>query len=133
MEKGKSQEVGMTGLCQQCQAELPEGRIKFCSVPCGTRYHNEQRKGQSQANIEDAVTREIDQTAHQLVIRGFLPAPYQIDPYDSRPLWDFSGLAQLFDRPPHELIELLLQNGPAHLESDRGIPSSWQSIERMTL
>ena len=118
--------------CQQCGSDLPEGRKRFCSNECGIQFHNQSRKP-TDANVEDAVTREIDQAAHRLVIQGFLPEPYQIDPHDSRPLWDFAGLAQLFDKPPHELVELLVRNGPVHLAQDRGIPSSWAMLQNMRL
>lgn len=83
--------------------------------------------------VQDAKTRPIDLTAHRLVVGGYLPEPFQIDPHDQRPLWDFTGLALLLDQRPHELVKLLLANGPAHLAADRGIPSSWAMLQNMTL
>ena len=120
-------------VCQQCGSELPEGRIKFCSVPCATKFHNERRKPPTEAKVEDVETREVDRIAHRLVVQGFLPAPFTCDAHDQRPLWDFTGLSELLDQRPDQLVQLLVRNGPVHLEADKGIPSSWQSIERMTL
>ena len=119
--------------CQQCNAELPVGRKRFCSNECGVQFHNERRKPSSEAHVVDVETRPIDQTAHRLVIEGYLPAPFICDAHDQRPLWDFSGLALMLDQRPDELVQLLVRNGHVHLEADRGIPSSWQSIVRMTL
>lgn len=73
-------------------------------------------------------TPEIHKRAHELVVSGYLPLPFQIDVHDQRPLWDFYGLAALLDQRPDALIELLLANGPAHLPADRGIPSSWRAL-----
>ena len=81
----------------------------------------------------DAEPRPIDLTAHRLVVGGYLPQPFICDAHDQRPLWSFTELASLFDRRPDELVDILLERGPVHLESDKGIPSSWQSIVRMTL
>lgn len=69
----------------------------------------------------------IDRAAHRLIVEGFLPAPYQIDPHDQRPLWDFVGLAELLDQRPDELVQLLVESGPAHLPK-QGIPSSWRAL-----
>ena len=71
--------------------------------------------------------RAIDRAAQKLIVTGYLPPAFTIDPYDSRPLWDISGISALFDRRPDELLELLLANGPAHLPK-RDIPSSWRAL-----
>ena len=69
----------------------------------------------------------IDRAAQRLIVEGYLPAPYQIDPHDQRPLWDINGISALFDRRPDELLELLLAIGPAHLPK-RDVPSSWRAL-----
>lgn len=132
MEKGKSQEVGMTGLCQQCQAELPEGRKRFCSNECGVQFHNNQRKPSTEAKVEDVETREVDRVAQKLIVGGYLPEPFSIDPHDGRPVWDFAGIAALFNRKPDEVVKLLLANGPVH-QHGQGIPSSWAMLQNMRL
>jgi hypothetical protein len=80
------------------------------------------------SKTEQVETPEIHVTAQRLIVSGHLPEPFQIDPHDMRPLWDFIGLALLFDRRPDELVELLLARGPVHLAGDKGIPSSWRML-----
>ena len=118
-------EVGM-GHCEQCSAELPPTRERFCSNQCGWTFHNA-RRGEV-AKVTDVETRPIDRQAMELVVSGHLPPPFQVDAHDGRALWDFCGLAVLLDQRPDALVELLLANGPVHLHADRGIPSSWQSL-----
>lgn len=77
-------------------------------------------------NILDTETREIDQLAHRLIVTGYLPPPFRVDPYDGRPVWSFDELALLFDRRPDELVEVLQEHGPVFLQSDKGVPSSWR-------
>ena len=118
--------------CQQCNSDLPENRKRFCSNQCGIQFHNEQRKP-SEANVIDAETPEIHKDAQRLIVGGYLPEPFSIDPHDGRPVWDFIGIAALFDRNPHELMEILVSRGPVHLAQDRGIPSSWAMLQNMRL
>jgi hypothetical protein len=70
----------------------------------------------------------IHQEAQKLVISGHLPAPYIVSNFDGRPLWDFIGIAEMLDTRPDQLIDLLLDRGPVHLQGDRGIPSSWRAL-----
>ena len=76
----------------------------------------------------DSQTPEIHLQAQRLIVDGYLPPPFNVDPFDGRPLWSFTELALLFDRRPDELVELLLDRGPVHLQGDRGIPSSWKAV-----
>lgn len=112
--------------CEQCQGELPPGRRqRFCSNQCGTTYHNANRSEPKQTDVE---TRPIDKKAMELIVSGYLPAPFNVDPHDSRPLWDIAGIALLLDRRPDQLVQLLVEAGPAHLPADRGVPSSWKAL-----
>ncbi len=77
---------------------------------------------------EETTTPAIDIEAQRLIVRGFLPPPHIISPFDSRPLWDYLGLCALLDQRPSELTEILLRNGPVHLAGDKGIPSSWRML-----
>jgi hypothetical protein len=76
----------------------------------------------------DIKTPEIHLQAQKLIVEGYLPPPFSVDPFDGRPVWSFTELALLFDRRPDELISLLIQAGPVHLAGDRGIPSSWRML-----
>lgn len=76
----------------------------------------------------DVETRPIDKQAMELILFGYLPAPFNVDPHDSRPLWDICGIAALLDQRPDALVELLIAAGPAHLPADRGVPSSWKAL-----
>jgi hypothetical protein len=76
----------------------------------------------------DHPTPPIHLEAQRLIISGHLPAPYIVSNFDGRPLWDVIGIAAMLDTRPDQLIELLLRNGPAHLQADRGIPSSWKAL-----
>ena len=112
--------------CEHCSAELPPGRRqRFCSNECGTAYHNSHR---SEPRQVDAETPPIHQEAQRLIVTGHLPAPFTVCPHDMRPLWSFNEIAQLFDKRPDELISLLIQAGPVHLQADRGVPSSWRMM-----
>lgn len=82
----------------------------------------------SERQQSEAELPAIHKRAQELVVSGYLPMPYQIDAHDQRPLWSFNELAQLFDRRPDELIDLLIQAGPVHGTGDRGIPSSWKML-----
>jgi hypothetical protein len=77
---------------------------------------------------EEVLTAPIHIEAQRLVVAGYLPPPFTICPHDSRPLWSIVELALLFDRRPDELVDLLLDRGPVHLQGDRGIPSSWRML-----
>ncbi len=76
----------------------------------------------------DHPTPAIHQEAQKLVVTGHLPPPFTICPHDARPLWSIVELALMFDRRPDELISLLIEAGPVHLQGDRGIPSSWRML-----
>jgi hypothetical protein len=76
----------------------------------------------------DHPTPAIHQEAQKLVVTGHLPAPYIVSNFDGRPLWDVVGIAEMLDTRPDQLIDLLLERGPAHLQGDRGIPSSWRML-----
>ena len=76
---------------------------------------------------QEEVVDTVHQVAQTMIVEGYLPAPYQIDPHDMRPLWDFTGLALMLDQRPDQLVELLKENGPVHLRGT-GIPSSWQLL-----
>ena len=76
----------------------------------------------------DHPTPPIHQEARRLIVQGYLPLPFSIDPHDGRPVWSFTELALLFDRRPDELVSLLIQAGPVHLVGDRGVPSSWRAL-----
>ena len=78
------------------------------------------------AKVVDVVTPEIHQEAQRLIVTGHLPEPFNVDPYDGRPLWDYIGLCVLLNQRPDELSRLLQANGPAYLPGV-GIPSSWRS------
>jgi hypothetical protein len=82
----------------------------------------------SERQQSEAELPAIHKRAQELVVSGHLPLPYQVDAHDMRPLWDITGLAQLLDRRPDQLIDLLIQAGPVHLAGDRGIPSSWRML-----
>ena len=113
------------GTCEQCSAELPPGRRqRFCTTSCGVAFHNAHRS--TDAKQMDAETPPIHQEAQRLIVTGHLPAPFTVCPHDMRPLWSFNEIAQLFDKRPDELISLLIEAGPVHLQAHRGIPSSWQ-------
>ena len=75
----------------------------------------------------DIQTPEIHLQAQRLIVAGYLPPPFTICPHDSRPLWDFAGLADLLNQRPDQLVELLQANGPAYLPV-AGIPSSWRML-----
>jgi hypothetical protein len=77
---------------------------------------------------EEVLTAPIHLEAQRLVVAGYLPPPFTICPHDSRPLWSIIELALMFDRRPDELVDLLLDRGPVHLQGDRGIPSSWRAL-----
>jgi hypothetical protein len=77
--------------------------------------------------IEEVPTAPIHIEAQRLVVMGYLPPPFTICPHDSRPLWDFAGLADLLNQRPDQLVELLQANGPAYLPV-AGIPSSWRML-----
>ena len=77
--------------------------------------------------MTDNDTPTIHEAAQRLIVTGHLPTPYQIDAHDQRPLWDFVGLSELLNQSPHELLDLLVKNGPAHLPK-QGIPSSWRAL-----
>ena len=70
----------------------------------------------------------VHELAQGLIVQGYLPAPFTVCPHDMRPLWSFNEIAQLFDKRPDELIELLVEAGPVHLQGDKGIPSSWKML-----
>ena len=72
-------------------------------------------------------TANLNETAQALIVGGFLPAAFSIDPYDGRPVWDFNGLCALLNQRPGQLVELLKANGPAYLPG-AGIPSSWKAL-----
>lgn len=69
----------------------------------------------------------VHEIAHELVVGGHLPDPYTIDRHDSRPLWDFIGLAELLNQRPDQLAELLRGNGSVYSKTV-GIPSSWRML-----
>ena len=112
--------------CEQCSAELPPTRERFCSNQCGWTYHNARRV--EVAKVQDVETPPIHLEAQRLVVGGFLPAPFTVCPHDMRPLWDITGIALLLDRRPDQLVQLLVEAGPVHLAADRGVPSSWRSL-----
>lgn len=113
--------------CEHCSADIPPGRRqRFCSSACGIAFHNASRN--RGARVVDVEARPIDRQAMELIISGHLPAPFNVDPHDARPLWDICGIAALLDQRPDSLVELLIAAGPAHLPVDRGVPSSWQSL-----
>lgn len=115
--------------CKRCASPLPPGKRTFCKTQCSWAWHNAQRKSSPMpSRVEMVEMDEIHKTAQRLIVGGYLPEPYQIDPHDSRPLWDFVGLAVLFDMRPTELVEVLVSRGPVHLAGDRGIPSSWKAL-----
>ncbi|MCF7967964.1 MAG: hypothetical protein K9K68_02230 [Methylococcaceae bacterium] len=76
----------------------------------------------------DHPTPPIHLQAQKLVVEGYLPPPFSVDPHDGRPVWSFTELAVMFDRRPDELISLLIKAGPVHLAADRGVPSSWRAL-----
>ncbi len=76
----------------------------------------------------DIQTPEIHLQAQRLIVDGYLPPPFSVDPHDGRPVWSFTELAVMFDRRPDELIDLLIQAGPVHQVADRGVPSSWRAL-----
>jgi hypothetical protein len=76
---------------------------------------------------EEVQIAPIHQKAQQLVVAGYLPPPFTIDRHDSRPLWDFIGLAELLNQRPDQLAELLQGNGPVY-QKTAGIPSSWRLL-----
>ena len=75
----------------------------------------------------DVETPEIHQEAQRLIVTGHLPEPFNVDPYDGRPLWDYIGLCVLLNQRPAQLTQLLLDNGPAY-QPGAGIPSSWKAL-----
>jgi hypothetical protein len=77
---------------------------------------------------EEVLTASIHIEAQRLIVDGYLPPPFSVDPHDGRPVWSFTELAVMFDRRPDELISLLIEAGPVHLQGDRGIPSSWRML-----
>jgi hypothetical protein len=77
--------------------------------------------------MNDTETPAIHTAAQQLIVSGHLPAPFNVDPHDQRPLWDFVGLAELLNQRPDQLVQLLQANGPAYLPG-AGIPSSWRML-----
>lgn len=83
----------------------------------------------TEVEIDEAdPTPTIHETAQKLIVSGYLPPPFSIDAHDCRPVWSFTELALLFDRRPDQLIDLLIETGPAHLPADRGVPSSWKAL-----
>ncbi len=117
--------------CKQCSSPLTPGRKVFCSEQCSWRWQNAKRStGPMPSKTEQVETPQIHQTAQRLIVSGHLPSPYQIDPHDQRPLWDFVGLAELLNQRPDQLAQLLLANGPAYLPG-AGIPSSWQLLREV--
>ena len=76
----------------------------------------------------DIQTPEIHVQAQRLIVQGYLPPPFSVDPFDGRPVWSFTEIATMLDQRPDELVELLLANGPVHLAGDRGVPSSWRML-----
>ena len=70
----------------------------------------------------------IHETAQKLIVSGYLPPPFSIDPLDGRPVWSFTELAAMFNRRPDELVDLLIDAGPVHLAADKGVPSSWRAL-----
>jgi hypothetical protein len=114
--------------CKQCSADLPPGKKVYCSEQCSWRWNNAKRStGPMPSKTEQVETPAIHQTAQNLIVTGHLPAPYQIDAHDQRPLWDFVGLAELLNQRPDQLVQLLQANGPAYLPG-AGIPSSWRML-----
>jgi hypothetical protein len=77
---------------------------------------------------EEVLTASIHIEAQRLIVDGYLPPPFSVDPHDGRPVWSFTELAVMFDRRPDELISLLIKAGPVHLAGDKGIPSSWRML-----
>jgi hypothetical protein len=77
---------------------------------------------------EEVLTASIHIEAQRLIVDGYLPPPFSVDPHDGRPVWSFTELAVMFDRRPDELISLLIEAGPVHLAGDKGIPSSWRML-----
>ncbi len=117
------------GTCEHCSADIQPGRRqRFCSTACGTAFHNANRPEPKQTDVDMPA---VHLEAQRLIVEGFLPPPFSLDPHDGRPVWSFTELALLFDRRPDELIDLLIQAGSVHLAGDRGIPSSWRMfVER---
>jgi hypothetical protein len=117
--------------CEQCDGELPPGKRKrFCSNDCGTRFHNTKRDQEGEKPVSGAEIRPIDAEARQLIVGGYLPESYTIDPHDGRPLWDFGGLCTLLNQRPAQLVEVLTANGAVYGRGV-GIPSSWRMfVER---
>ena len=111
--------------CEQCSAELPPTRERFCSNQCGWTYHNARRV--EVAKVQDVETPPIHLEAQRLIVTGHLPEAFSIDAHDSRPLWDYIGLCVLLNQRPDQLTQLLLSNGPAY-QPGAGIPSSWRAL-----
>jgi hypothetical protein len=78
--------------------------------------------------VEMVETPAVHKTAQRLIVSGHLPPPFNVDPHDGRPVWSFIELSLMFDRRPDQLVELLLDRGPVHLQGDKGIPSSWRML-----
>lgn len=69
----------------------------------------------------------VHETAQALIVGGYLPEAFSIDPHDGRPVWDFHGICALLNQRPGQLVEVLKGNGPVYTPGV-GIPSSWKSL-----
>lgn len=68
-----------------------------------------------------------------LIEGGYLPRPDIRLAVGDIPVWSFPAICSLFDLSANQLIDAILESGPAHLPDDRGIPSSWELVRTMHL